>query len=195
MSQTENNQSNDTLLLQQMEEGCKGAFNVLFEKYWGKAFSDAYKRIKDSDGAKDIVQEIFIHIWVNRETLHIENLPAYLNIAIRNKVIKLVTKQKLTHPFFDILDNIPEKNSQADSQILWKDFFKSYESLLKSLPPKRQMIFRLRYQEDLPTKEISLRMGITRKTVQNQLGRAIESLKSSLLHIFFMVAIILIIII
>lgn len=184
MPQTENDQSNDTLLLQQVEAGSKIAFNVLFEKYWEKAFSDAYKRIKDSDAAKDIVQEIFTHIWIKRETLHIENLPAYLNTAIRNKVIKIVTKQKLIHPFFDILENIPEKNSQADAQLLWKEFFKSYESLLGSLPPKRQMIFRLRYQEDLPTKEISLQMGITRKTVQNQLGKAIETLKGSLLGIF-----------
>ena len=174
---------NDTLLIKQVEEGSKKAFNVLFEKYWESAFSDAYKRLKNYDNAKDIVQEIFTHIWINRETLHIENLPAYLNVAIRNKVIKFVAKQKLVHPFFDILDNIPEKNSQTDGDLLWKEFFKSYEALMKSLPPKRQVIFRLRYQEDLPTKVISMQLGITRKTVQNQLGKAIETLKVSLLRI------------
>ena len=182
MNQIEPNLTNDTLLLQQVEEGSKKAFNVLFEKYWESAFSDAYKRLKKYDAAKDIVQEIFAHIWINRETLHIENLPAYLNVAIRNKVIKYVTKQKLVHPFFSILENIPEKNSQTDADLLWKEFFKSYEALMKSLPPKRQVIFRLRYQEDLPTKVISMQLGISRKTVQNQLGKAIETLKVSLLR-------------
>ena len=173
---------NDTLLLKQVEEGSKKAFNLLFERYWENAFSDAYKRIKNYDNAKDIVQEIFTHIWIHRETLHIENLPAYLNVAIRNKVIKYVAKQKLIYPFFDILDNIPEKNSQTDADLLWIEFFKAYEALVKSLPPKRQAIFRLRYQKHLPTKVISIQLGITRKTVQNQLGKAIETLKVSLLR-------------
>src|SRR6266498_4273636 len=192
MSQIEPNQSSDTLLLQQVEQGSKQAFNVLFEKYWERAFSDAYKRIKEYDTAKDIVQEIFTHIWINRETLHIENLPAYLHIAIPNRVIKFISKQKLVHPFLNILDNIPEKNSQADAELLWKEFFKSYEALLKSLPQKRQIIFRLRFQEYLPTKDISMQLGITRKTVQNQLGKAIETLKVSLLRILTISVILLI---
>lgn len=192
MNQIEPNQNSDTLLLQQVEYGSKQAFNVLYEKYWEKAYSDAYKRIKDAAAAKDIVQEIFTHIWINRESLHIENLPAYLHVAIRNKVFKFFTKQKQIHPFFNILDNIPENNSQADAQLLWKEFFKSYEALLETLPPKRQIIFRLRYQEDLPTKDISMQLGITRKTVQNQIGKAIETLKVSLLRILSIVLILLI---
>jgi len=193
MNQIEPNQSSDTLLLQQVEQGNKQAFNVLFEKYWEKAYSDAYKRIKEYDAAKDIVQEIFTHIWINREKVHIENLPAYLHVAIRNRVIKFISKQKLIHPFFNILDNIPQKNSQADAQLLWKEFFKSYEALLETLPPKRQIIFRLRYQEDLSTKDISMQLGVTRKTVQNQLGKAIGTLKVSLLRILSIALILLIV--
>ncbi|SRR6266487_491414 len=183
MNQIDPNLTDDTILLQQVGEGSKKSFNILFEKYWESAFSDTYKRLKNYDIAKDIVQEIFTHIWINRETLHIENLPAYLNIAIRNKVIKFVAKQKLVHPFFTMLDNIPEKNDQPDANLLWKEFFNSYEALMESLPPKRQVIFRLRHEEDLPTKVISMQLGIKRKTVQNQLGKAIETLKVSLLRI------------
>ena len=106
MGQAELNMDKDTFLLQQLEKGSKRAFNILFEKYWEKAFSDAYKRIKNYDDAKDIVQEIFTHIWINREKKHIENLPAYLHVAIRNKVIKLISKQKPIHPFFDILNSM-----------------------------------------------------------------------------------------
>lgn len=192
MSQIEPNIASDTLLLKQVELGSKQAFNVLFEKYWEKAYSDAYKRLKSHDDAKDIVQEIFTHIWIKRETLQINNLPAYLHVAIRNRVIKFIAKQKPIHPFFNILDNIPEKNSQADANLLWKEFFKSYEALLETLPPKRQEIFRLRFQEDLSTKDISMQLCITRKTVQNQLGKAIETLKVSVLRIFTIAIILLI---
>jgi RNA polymerase sigma factor (sigma-70 family) len=45
------------------------------------------------------------------------------------------------------------------------------------LPPKRQQIFRLRFHDDIPTKTIASQMRISRKTVQNQLGKAIEQLR------------------
>jgi len=180
----ESSQSNDRLLLNQVEQGSDQAFNVLFDKYWERAYCDAYKRVKEYDVAKDIVQEIFTHIWINRATLRIENLPAYLHTAIRNKVIKFISKQSLTHPFYNILDNISQKSFNADADLLWKEFLKSYETLVETLPPKRQMIFRLRYQEDLPTKKISILLGISKKTIQNQLGKAIETLKVSILRMF-----------
>ncbi len=183
MTQSEPILTADSILLSQLHLGDKKAFDMLFDKYWQRTFSEAYKRIKEYDASKDIVQEIFIHLWVNSNTLQIQNLPAYLNVAVRNRVIKFCSKQKTTHPFFNLLDTLPEKNSGADAALLWKDFLDSYEAILKTLPPKRQMIFRLRYQEDLPTKLISAHLGIKRKTVQNHLGKAIETLKVSLLRL------------
>ena len=180
MGQIEPIITEDFLLLEKVKDGSKIAFNLLFEKHWEKAYSDAYKRVKNEEDAKDIVQEIFTKIWLNRQTQAIENFPAYLHVSIRNNVIKLLSKQKPIHSFFDILENIPEKNSEADSALLWNEFLKSYEALLEKMPPKRQQIFKLRYHEDLTTKDISLQLGITRKTVQNQLGKAIESMKVAL---------------
>jgi len=177
-------QSNDLLLLRQIEQGSKEAFNALYEKYWERAYSDAYKRLKENDLAKDIVQDIFTHIWLNRTTLHIGNFPAYLHTAIRNKVIKSAARQSLIHPFFDVLEGMAEKKLQADAGVLWKEFLSSYEALLQSLPSKRQAIFRLHFHEDLPTKDIAEKLGLSRKTVQNQLGKAIEKLRISLSHLF-----------
>ena len=187
MNLPENSLSDDAVLLEQIAQGSEAAFNLLFEKYWDKSYVEAYKRLKNSDDAKDIVQEIFAHIWTNRQLLNIKNLPAYLHIAVRNRVIKLMTRQKPVHPFFSVLDNIPEKYSLADSNLLWKEFFSAYEALLQSLPPKRRVIFRMRYQDGLSTKDIAGQLGIKRKTIQNQLGKAIDTLKVSLLRIFIIV--------
>ena len=175
--------TDDTLLLEQVKFGNKKSFDILFDKYWESSLNSAYKRTKNIDTAKDIVQEIFTQIWINRES-QIENLPAYLNIAIRNKALKFFAKQKSIHPFFDYLDNVSEKNSQADAPLLWKEFVQSYEHLLQSLPPKRRSIFLLRIQDGLSTKDIAAQLGIARKTVQNQLGKAIETLKVSWIRLF-----------
>jgi RNA polymerase sigma-70 factor (ECF subfamily) len=173
----------DSSLLQQVEQGSKRAFDLLFEKHWAAAYSSAYRRLRDADQAKDIIQDIFTHIWLNREILHIRNLPAYLSRAVRNRVIKAVAKQKLSHPFFNILEEGLGSELGADKELLWKEFFRAYEQLVATFPTKRQLIFRLRFENDLSTKDIAHQLGLSRKTVQNQLGKAIEQLRINLTHL------------
>src|ERR1700744_2266685 len=180
---------NDIELLQQIHDGNAHAFDLLYEKYWATAYSAAYKRLKDHDQAKDVVQDIFVHIWTKRETITILNFPAYLSVAVRNRVFKSLARQKDMHPFLEVLENLPATYLQADSNVLWKDFFKSYEALLNSLPPQRQAIFRMKFQEDIPTKDIADQLGISRKTVQNQLSIAFDQLRVSLIHMLMLAVI------
>lgn len=174
--------TNDALLLSKVEQGCRRSFNTLYERYWEQAYFNALRRLKDADQAKDIVQEIFVNIWLKKEN-HIDNLPAYLNIAVRNRVFKLVEKQKRTSPFLQILHDVPTAQIQTEAGILRKEFYQGYEKLLTTLPLKRQKIFRLRFHEDLTTKAIAGKLGLSRKTVQNQIGKAIEQLRVSLLQL------------
>ncbi len=145
----------DALLLRQLQEDNRDAFNSLYKKYWENVYSDAYKRLKDQHLAKDIVQEIFTYLWLKRDTIEIDNLPAYLKVAVRNRVFKQIAKQKKTHPFFSFPDATSAPFAKADNNLLWKEFIKSYEELLLTLPSKRQFIFRLRFQEDISTIDIA----------------------------------------
>lgn len=180
----------DADLLQQIASGNKAAFNELYERYWEVAYNEAYKRLKDPEQAKDIVQEIFTHIWLKKDTLHFQNFAGYLYVAIRNQVFKIVAKQKKIHPFFDTLESMPVTYPQADGNLLWKEFFSAYEAILNTLPSKRQIIFRLRFQDDLTTTEIAHQLGLSRKTINNQLGKAIEQLRVSLLQLLTLLMII-----
>ena len=166
----------DGLRLLQLQQGEKCAFNILYNKYWEQAYSNAYKRLGDEEQAKDIVQEIFVSIWINRQN-PITNLPAYLGTAVRNQVFKLTAKNKNLSPYLDSFENIAANNGKADSNLLWQEFHRSYEAILSKLPPKRQQIFRLRFHDDISTKTIAKQLQISRKTVQNQLGKAIEQLR------------------
>lgn len=171
----------DEVLWNKVAQGCEQSFRLLYEKYWQSTYTAAYNRLKDAEQAKDIVQEIFTHLWMKRDSLQLENLQGYLHVAVRNRVLKQVSKEKQHHPFFDLLENLPAGHLQADAGLLAKEFFKAYEALINTLPAKKQLIFRLRYQEDLSTREIALELGLSRKTVQNQLGKAVEQLRVSLI--------------
>ncbi len=181
MIKIESNFIDDGALIEQLNSGSKKAFSILFDRYWESALENAFKRTKDLEASKDIVQEIFSRIWINRET-HINNFPAYLSISIRNRTLKLLAKQKSIHPFFDALENLEDHYLHADAGVLWKEFYQSYEELLETLPPKRRNIFYLRIHQDLSTNTIADELGISKKTVQNQLGKAIETLRLSLIR-------------
>ena len=168
----------DALLLELIEQGCKQSFKALYEKYWESTYIAACKRINNQDEAKDIVQDIFTHIWIKREVLHIKNLPAYLHVAVRNKISKIQHKQKLMHPLFNTLESMSAKNQRADSNLVCQELFKTYEILLNTLSPKKQIIFHLRFQKDLPTKDIAKQLGVSRKTIQNQLGSVTKQVRN-----------------
>jgi len=171
--------SRDEHLLKQITLGNKAAFGELYTKYWDKAYFQAFKGLADEDKAKDIVQEIFLNIWLRKEFL-ITNFPAYLRASIRNQVLKQVARERHIDYTAIALPDIPSPYIQADAQIRRTEFYASYNQIVATLPPKRQTIFKLRHHDDLTTKTIAAELGLSVKTVQNQLGKAVEQLSASL---------------
>jgi RNA polymerase sigma factor, sigma-70 family len=169
-------------LMSALQQGDKAAFNTLYERYWERAYNDAYKRVREPELVKDILQEIFAAIWLNREK-PIDNMEAYIRTAVRNRVFKLAKKLKATCPLTTGMDDQLATHLAADQLVRADEFNVAFERLLADLPPQRQKIFRLRFQEDLSTKSIAERMGITQKTVQNQLGKAMENIRGGLVQL------------
>jgi RNA polymerase sigma-70 factor (ECF subfamily) len=169
----------DKELLLKLRKGDKLAFDDLYKRHWEKVYAQAFKKLKDSTIAKDITQDVFIHIWANKDTNHIENLEAYLFSAVRNNVFRLLKKQSRFIPISDLFLEATLFPA-ADAEILKKELLKSYEALIQSMPPAQQIIYKMRFEKDLSTQEIAGQLNISRKTVQNQLTRAVSLLRASL---------------
>lgn len=183
-------QDQDQLLLQKSKEGCTRSFNILYEKYWKQVYSNALQRLKRHDQAQDITQDIFVHLWLKKEDLQIENLPAYLHTTVRNRVLNLFEKEQRYIPFEQLLyDNIHFQSDEVDAGTLRNEFLKAYQALVDSLPAQRKRIYLFYYEEGLSTEEISHRLELSRKTIQNQLGRAVTFLRAELTHLFLLLII------
>lgn len=178
----------DKLLLLRVREGNIEAFNALYEKHWEKVYSDSYKRLKDADCAKDITQDVFLQLWARREEMDIQNLPAYLFIAVRNNVYRWMEKKNRFTPIPELLHELEISKDRADAEILKKEFLRAYEALVAKLTPSQQQIFKMRYNQDLSTREISERLNISRKTVQNQLAKSVSLLRHSLMLIYLLIS-------
>lgn len=181
----------DRLLLQKLREGCVESFNILYDKYWHVVYSGALKRLKDHDQVQDITQDIFAYLWLKKEELQIDNLPAYLHVSVRNRVLNVFEKERRYIPIGELLyDGVHLQSNHADALALQNEFLKIYEALVGSLPDQRKKIFRRYYEEGLSTEEIASQLSLSRKTVQNQLGRAASFLRTRLSQIFLLLIII-----
>lgn len=149
---------------------------------------DALRRLKDRVQADDITQEIFVSLWLKRETLDINNVPAYLRASVRNRILNLFEKERRYVSFEQLLPEASQ-DDPADAGALSREFLQAYVKLVESLPSQRRKIFKYYYDQGLSTDEIAQRLSLSRKTVQNQLGTAVAYLRSSLSNLLFLAVI------
>lgn len=177
----------DQFILLELQNGNDKAFDALYDKYWDSVYANAYKRLKNAEQAKDITQDIFLKLWGSRQNLQINNLPAYLHVATRNSVFKLLEKEQRYTPVSDFMLEAKTSQQQADTNLLLKELFQAYEKMVESLTLAQQTIFKMRYHQEQSTGEIARALGISRKTVQNQLGKSMAQLRESLLTILLFI--------
>jgi len=159
----------DQELIHSLKQGEEGAFDEIYHRYWQILFNEAQKRLGDLGLSEEIVQDVFIDLWTNREQKTIESLYPYLFTAVRYKVFMIYKKQKRLPRFEEPLEHIAFTNEDADAPYFLKDLLSGIHAWLTMQPEKRREIFRLRYIEEFSTKEIAEELNLSQKTVQNQL--------------------------
>jgi RNA polymerase sigma factor (sigma-70 family) len=172
---------NEKDLLLRLGNDDEAAFRELYGHYWKKLYSAAFKRIADSEVVKDILQDVFLQVWLRRTSLKIDNLDAYLFGSVRNRVLRELAKEGRYSPIEQLITEIELYGSlNADILVLRSELRKTYLALIETLTPSQQTILKLRFEEDLTTGQIAEIMRISRKTVQNQLRIGLSQIRSSL---------------
>jgi RNA polymerase sigma-70 factor, ECF subfamily len=169
-------------LVRKIREGDQSAFEVLFQIYYSRlcVFSNSY--VKSLDLARDVVQEVYIKIWDNKENFHItQSLKAYLYQAVRNQSLNFLQQKKQMERLESRLkkqqeisesSRTEELNTEELSQKVWR--------LVEELPERRRTIFILYRKHGLSYSEIAEVLGIARKTVENQMGKSLQFLREHL---------------
>jgi len=183
----ERSATEDSLLMLQIREGNRDAFDALYRKHWRFVYNAAYKRLANYDQAKDIAQDVFIQFWTQQTSRSsapvIDNLSAYLYVAVRNNVLKWMESEKKFVPIPDLLVQLESRRDDADALIRYNELRLAFETVVEQLPQQQQVIFRMRYDYDLSSDEIADKLNVSPKTVRNQLGRALSKFKTTLLMI------------
>jgi RNA polymerase sigma-70 factor (ECF subfamily) len=167
-----------------LREGSEPAFVEIYRRNWQRMYNTAYKRLKDPFQCEDLVQNIFTDLWEKRTEILINNLQAYLQTAVRFQVIKYSTRTSNVSHFADILETTLASAGNTDDPIIENELLELVRLWVAALPEKRREIFILYYMEEHPSDRIAELLGISQKTVQNQLATAANALRSQLSKVF-----------
>lgn len=161
------------------------AFKEIYTRYWKRLYSAAYKRLKNKELCEEIVQELFTNLWIKRQTLHINTgLAAYLYSSVSHYVIDQYRKELVREKYreaFKVIHSQQTDNSTEEA-ILLKDLTDTIESEISHLPDKCRSVYELSRKEHKSNKEIAMYLGISEKTVENHLTKALKRLQIGLNH-------------
>lgn len=160
-----------------------GDFLEIYRSFYGKVFTFVLSLVKSKANAQDITQNIFMKLWKNRKKLqHIKSMDDYLFILSKNACMdyfrKASRKKETSTDVFDefLLSRIvssPEKRIDAISDI------EELRHVIDSLPSKRRDIFIMSRFDGLSNDEIASILGVSKKTVENQISLATKKIKIS----------------
>jgi len=176
--------SNDSLL-ERLKVGDLDAFNVIYERYWSVLVNESYKRLHNMALCEEVVQDVFIELWQQRAVRDIQNLEAYLRTCMKFKVFEVYRKNTRTKSMLEEnLSLIQEHEISEYDQYAEKDLKSLIEQWIAHLPQKRKEIFKMRYLDELSTKEISEMTESSQNTIQNHLGISIAKLRKLIIQHF-----------
>jgi len=173
----------DIHILDKLKDQPEIALKVLYKQYYNYICSVVYKMIGDSTLAEDIAQEVFVEVWKRRESLDVNlSLRGYLRRVAVNKTLNYIRSQKMNFEDDDALLQVPSTDNSTQKILEAEDLQKVINESINSLPDKCRVVFGLSRFEELSYKEISSELGISIKTVENQISKALKLVRKAVLE-------------
>jgi len=173
----------DRQLLDLLQQGNESALTEIYTRYWSKLYLQAYNIVRDRQISEDIVQEVMVQLWIRRSVTEIASLKAYLYTCVKYQVFKALpvarAKVNIIQQQFAYVDD-------TDSLLMTRDFQRQLDDVVSKLPAKCRDVFNLSRKDHLSTKEVAIRLGISPKTVENQLTIALRRIRFALDNALFL---------
>ena len=179
-------------LLYSMAEGDERAYKTLFYMYYPRVRAFALGMLKNGDDADDLAQMVMMKVWLKRDLFYeVENFDSYMFRLTKNSVLNFIASKRVE--FAELADDLVDNRASAvsfnpEAQMVARDTGVIIDMAVGKMPPQRQEVYRLSREQQLSNDEIALRLGITRKTVENHLNLALNDIRKALKMLIFLIA-------
>jgi len=161
--------------------GRESAYALLFKEFYRPLSVFAATYINDQDTAKEIVQDLIVHLYENRKILVIStNLKSYLYQSVRNRCLNHLKHSQVERKHLDQAALEQHSTEDLEAKIAETELEYGIFKVISELPPKCQEIFRMSRVDGFKNKEIALKLGISIRTVETQISSALKVLREKL---------------
>lgn len=170
-------------LLSLLNSGDQQAFEAIYDCFADRLYRYIYSRIGIKEDTEEILQEIFVSLWVRRGSLEITtSLDSYLFGAAKHKILSHLRSERVRKKYAAELARFAADRMVNSSEELLqlKDLEQTINERISELPEKCQAVFRMSRMEHEPIQYIAERMNISMRTVENYISQALKHLRTSL---------------
>lgn len=174
--------ADDRHLIARIQSGDATAFEALFRTYAAELASLAVNYLHARDDAEEIVQTLFVWIWTNRHSFNPRHgLRAYLFGAVRNRALNALRDASTTARVMNDRAVAEQRTAPpADAQLEESELHDIVRQTVATMPPRCREVFTLVRTSRLSYAEVAAILGITPKTVEVHMGRALAILRTRL---------------
>lgn len=167
-------------LLQQLSANNKQALKVIFDEYYDMVFYAVYRIVSDKNTAEDLSQDVFMRLWEKRHQIIINgSIGAYIRRMAINEGLGYLRKNK-KYDIEEIQDQHSPLTNSGEDTYIDGELEQQIQQAIATLPPRCKTVFVLSRFEELSYKEISEKLDISPKTVENQISKALKIMRVAL---------------
>ena len=169
----------DEILIAGIKRNDYSSYNQLFLRYYSRLCAFVYGITQSSSASEDVVQELFIRLWINRTKLEInDSVSGYLYRSSKNAALNHLRSEKSRQKS---VQNFPVQELQTDDNLIEQvEFSAALYQCIEQLPERSREVFKMSRIDGLKQQEISDQLGISVKTIKNQIWKSLQYLKACL---------------
>lgn len=174
-----------------MGEKFEVTYRKLFRTYYANLLFYA-RRIVGEEEAEDVVQDVFTELWHKKDSIEIGGqIQAFLYRAVYTRALNVLKHREVKDSYEALMQEIHQKrldfykpdNNDVIKRMENAELRKEIAGAINELPDKCKVVFKLSYLHDMKNKEIAEALGISQRTVESHMYKALKLLRGRLEHI------------
>lgn len=176
-----------------MDENFDLTYKALFRRYYPSLIFYATRLVGEEE-AEDVVQDVFVELWKRKDSIEIgEQIQAFLYRAVYTRALNVLKHRNVEDGYCAAMEEINRRraefyqpdNNEVIRKIEDRELRKEIHDAINEFPDKCKEVFKLSYLHDMKNKEIADVLGVSLRTVEAHMYKALKFLRNRLGHLWF----------